>query len=160
MEIVKKEEGQKFYGSSEDEKQSQVALANQEIKKLEDNALKSLTFGEGLTTKQVNKLALYKYGVNPFTIAKGIADGAKADKVIKKKKYVKDDDNGQPIFEEEIDFVPDHSIRHKFLKTASEMTEDQGKEHKETSAVNIFIKNDAQEIERKNPNIDFELHAQ
>jgi len=143
-----------FSGSGEDMKKRQIEEANKLLGEI--TPYQAIVFGEGLSSKQINKIALYKEGIDPFTIAKKVAEGLEASYVRKRYKTVQQ--GGKNVRVEEEVIVPDLKVRADYIKIAQEMTEIE-KEEKPTNQFNILINNDPEKIKAKLAGVNLDKYA-
>ena len=153
-ENVQKEISLHFSGNGEDMKKRQIEAANELLG--EPTPYQAIVFGEGLSSKQINKLALYKEGIDPFTIAKKVAEGLEATYTRKKYKTVMQGKKSVRVEEEVV--VPDLKLRADYIKIATEMTEVE-KEEKPTNQFNILINNDPEKIKAKLAGVNIDKYA-
>jgi len=166
MELSKVEQTEKpisvLSGTTEMDKELQIIKANKLMDGdvLDEETRRAIVFGKAIPVKDINKLALYKNGIDPFSIAKKVKEGLEAEKVIKKKKFVTLDAEGKPIFEEEFVKFDDQGARATFIKIANEMVQDSNVEtgEKKNPIFNILINNDSKEARKHVTNEDIQKH--
>lgn len=162
MEEKKSGNSVELYGSTAEAESEQILAANQILNEEEDKAVRAIVFGKGLSTTQINKIALFKHNINPFTIAEKISEGLNAKKFTKVKEYVKDDMGGNPIFDEKVKMVDDFITRKSYIDLVNGMVEDKvvnSDGHNNMPKVNILINNNPETLKNNNPQIDFESYV-